>query len=92
MPRILMSPRNGKHEAEVFSYTSSGLILLDACPHSTRYVYSYHYVCVLMRVDILLDTSPHHTIRYVSVVILLDACRHITRYVSAYHYVCVHTG
>ena len=70
------------------------LILLDMCPHTTRYVSSYYKICVL----ILLCMCPHatmHVSSYCYVCVLVcphtTICVLIQLHVSSYYYTCPHT-
>jgi hypothetical protein len=58
------------------------------CPHSTRHVSSFCYICVL----IILCMCPHTAICVLTatcVLILLHMCPHPAAYVSSYCYLCV---
>jgi hypothetical protein len=79
------------------------LILLDVCPHTTRYVSSYYYMCphtsIYARSFERAHTVCPHTIIYVSsyyyicvLILLYTTCVLILQYVSSYYYMCHHTN
>ncbi len=63
------------------SLMSAHLQKVCMCPHTTTYVSSYYYVCVLV-------------LLYICVLVLLVSshyymCPHTTIYVSSFYYICV---
>ncbi len=65
----------------------------DVCPHTTIYVSSYYYVCVLivlyMRSVCGGAGTTEHVLELVLCICVLYICLHTAIYVSSFYYICV---